>query len=199
MTTTSDNLLLTLWDSTTDLAVTFSSFRLQLAGPSLTSNLSLIDTWAGTVNTNIANLLSSGGVIPVSATYISANYYEATVSTLTDYTTGATIALTLNTTSNGNVTLKINSLATKYLKKRNSAGTIVDITGKDLFTGKTYLFQYDGTQWVWVSVGNAMVDIVSATHTSGDTGVRGEVSYDATYVYFCVDTNTWIRLPITAW
>ena len=42
------------------------------------------------------------------------------------------------------------------------------------------------------------VDVVPATPTS--TGTKGEVRYDATHVYICVATDTWIRSGIeTSW
>jgi hypothetical protein len=47
MTTTSTNLGLTLWDSTTDQTVTFLNWRLGLTGPSLSSNINKIDTRHG--------------------------------------------------------------------------------------------------------------------------------------------------------
>jgi predicted nucleic acid-binding protein len=41
--------------------------------------------------------------------------------------------------------------------------------------------------------------IASATKTATSTGVKGEMAYDATYLYVCVATNTWIRVARTAW
>jgi hypothetical protein len=40
----------------------------------------------------------------------------------------------------------------------------------------------------------AGLNISSQTVTySTSAGVRGSVRYDANYIYFCVDTNSWIR------
>jgi hypothetical protein len=41
--------------------------------------------------------------------------------------------------------------------------------------------------------------ITSATKTASATGTKGQMAYDATYLYVCVATNTWIRVPRTAW
>ena len=151
MSTTTPNLTLTLYDSTTDQSVTFATFRAVWGGTATTSNFYRIDTWAGTVNSSITTLQNQRGAIPVSASYISANYYEATVSSIASYTTGMTILLKLDTDSAGTVTLNINSLGTKSVTKVNGSGTIINISGGELQSNRYYLFVYDGTQWVWVN------------------------------------------------
>jgi hypothetical protein len=35
--------------------------------------------------------------------------------------------------------------------------------------------------------------------SSTATGTKGEVKYDATYVYICIATNSWIRVTRAAW
>jgi hypothetical protein len=60
-----------------------------------------------------------------------------------------TIAITLDTTSDGTVTLQINALGTKSLMKINSSGTDTNLVGSELSVGRIYLFQYDGTRFVW--------------------------------------------------
>jgi hypothetical protein len=166
MSTTTPNLTLTLYDSTTDQVVTFATFRAVWGGTATTSNFYRIDTWAGTVNSSISTLQNQRGAITVSAAYISANYYEATVSSISAYTTNMNILLKLDTDSNGTVTLNINSLGTKSVTKVNSSGTIVNITGAELQSGRYYLFTYDGTQWVWVNATSA--DQIYHGGTSGN-------------------------------
>ena len=151
MSTTTPNLSLTLYDSTTDQSVTFATFRAVWGGTATTSNFYRIDTWAGTVNSSITTLQTQRGSIPTPASYISANYYEAIVSSISAYTTGMTILLKLDTDSNGTVTLNINSLGTKSVTKVNSSGSIVNISGAELQSDRYYLFEYDGTQWVWAN------------------------------------------------
>lgn len=155
MSTTTPNLSLTLYDSTTDQVVTFATFRAVWGGTATTSNFYRIDTWAGTVNSSITTLQNQRGAIPVSASFISANYYESTVSSISSYVTGMTILLKLDTTSNGTVTLNINSLGTKSVTKVNASGTIVNIAAGELTSNRLYLFEYDGTQWVWVNANSA--------------------------------------------
>jgi len=151
MSTTTPNLTLTLYDSTTDQVVTFATFRAVWGGTATTSNFYRIDTWAGTVNSSITTLQNQRGAISVPASYISANYYEATVLSISSYVTGMTILLKLDTDSAGTVTLNINALGTKSVTKVNSSGSIVNITGAELQSNRYYMFTYDGTQWVWVN------------------------------------------------
>lgn len=40
---------------------------------------------------------------------------------------------------------------------------------------------------------------VTAPATATSTGVKGQKAYDANYVYFCVNTNTWVRVARQAW
>ena len=36
-----------------------------------------------------------------------------------------------------------------------------------------------------------------ATHS--DIGAKGEIAFDSTYLYVCIDTNTWVRAGLTDW
>jgi len=164
MSTTTPTLGLTLYDSTTDQVVTFATFRAVWGGTASTSNFYKIDTWAGTINSSINTLQNQRGAITVSASYVSANYYEATVSSITAYTTGMNILLKLDTDSAGTVTLNISSLGTKTVTKVNSSGAIVNIASGELQSGRYYLFTYDGTQWVWANANSSdQVYVVSGT------------------------------------
>lgn len=166
MTTSTPVLGLVLYDASTDTSVSFATSRATLMGPATSSNLYKIDTAIGTLQTNVTALQSARGSIPVSASYISANYYEATVSAITAYTTGMTIILSVDTTSNGTVTLQINALGIKSLMKVNSSGTAINLTGSDLVKGRQYLFEYDGTRFLWVSANSA--DQIQIVGTSGN-------------------------------
>lgn len=152
MSTTTPYLGLTLYDATTDQVVTFATFRAVWGGTAVTSNFYKIDTSASSFNTRISALETNRGAIPVPALFISSNFYQATgISSITAYNTGMTILLSLDTTSDGTVTLDINSLGTKSVMKLNSSGTPVNLTGSDLLDSHLYMFMYDGTRWLWVS------------------------------------------------
>ena len=160
MTTSTTNLGLKTYNSTTDASATFISFRSDIAGISPTSNMGLIDNWAGLVNGSLVSL-SANAIYTISAIYISSNYYEATSTELTSYATDVIIALTLNTTNSGTVTLNINGLGTKTLQKIDVNGNVVNLDASELKKNKLYLFKYSGTSWVWVGATSA--DQISAS------------------------------------
>lgn len=166
MTVVTPTLSLTLYDSSGDQAVTFATFRAVWGGTATTSNFYRIDTWAGTVNSSISTLQNQRGAIPVSATYVSANYYEATVASISSYVTNMTVLIVLDTDSNGTVTLNINALGTKSLMKVDSTGAFVNISGAELQSGRYYLFIYDGTRFVWANATSA--DQIYHGGTSGN-------------------------------
>jgi hypothetical protein len=160
MTTNTTNLGLITYNSTTDASALFLTYRTDQAGISATSNMGKIDSWAGIVNGSLVTLNANKPVIPVSATYISANYYEATVATIAAYAINMVIALDLDTSSNGTVTLNINGLGTKSLIKIDVDGNVANFTNSELRKNKEYLFLYDGSQWVWIA-GTSMDQITT--------------------------------------
>lgn len=58
----------------------------------------------------------------------------------------------------------------------------------------------------WSGVGGASFSvptlIESATHTpssAADTGITGQIAWDASFIYICTATNTWKRVAISTW
>lgn len=143
--TTTTNLGLTTYSVASGSATTFLTFRTALAGTS--SNMNLIDNWVGSASGSIISL-TSNEIIDVNASQISANYYEATVSLITSYATNLKINLKVNATNTGAVTIQINSLGVKTLKKVNSAGTLVDVAASDIVANAYNLCTYNGTYFV---------------------------------------------------
>lgn len=41
--------------------------------------------------------------------------------------------------------------------------------------------------------------LVSAPAAANSSGVAGQIAYDATHIYVCVDTNTWVRATLATW
>jgi hypothetical protein len=175
MSTTTPYIGLTLYDSSGDQAVTFSTFRAVWGGTASTSNFYKIDTSLSGLNTRITTLENASGAVTVQALYISANFYQATgVTGITAYNTDALIILSVDTTSNGTVTLDINSLGTKSVMKVDSTGVAINLTGSDLVKGRNYLFKYDGTRWLWVSANSA--DQIQIVGTSGNVVTVGSTN-----------------------
>lgn len=159
------NLSLVTYDLTLDAGVYFSTFRSTLAGYT-NSALTKIDTWAGQVNADLATLKQSPSIIRVSATKDSDFVYSATVTNMTQYSLNQYINLSLSADNVGTVSLNINALGGKSLLKFNNAGTLVNISAKDLRQGKNNLFTYNGTAWVWVNAISS--DQLNIAGTSGN-------------------------------
>jgi len=63
----------------------------------------------------------------------------------------------------------------------------------DTITGRTYVYD---NGWVDSSPSGNNVAIVSPPAYSTSTGFIGQIAHDATYVYICVGTSTWVRSSI---
>ena len=173
------NLSLVTYDLTLDAGVYFSTFRSTLAGYT-NSALTKIDTWAGQVNADLTALKQSPSIIRVSATKDSDFVYSATVLNMPQYSLNQYINLSLDSDNVGTVSLNINALGGKSLLKFNNAGTLVNISAKDLRQGKNNLFTYNGTAWVWVNaISSDQLNIagtsgnlvkISASNTPEDSG-----------------------------
>jgi hypothetical protein len=161
--TTTTNLGLTTYDTASGSATTFQTFRLAVAGNS--SNMVLIDNFAGTVSGSILSI-QSNLLVNVNASVITENYYEATVSGISSYLTNSMITLKLNAVNTGAVTLNINSLGIITLKKIDFLGNLVDMESGDLKSGRYALFVYNGTYYVLM--GTTTADQISISGISGN-------------------------------
>lgn len=92
----------------------------------------------------------------------------------------------------GNITINIEKTAGQFAIAFRAASEadldfIFNINGLNLF----------GIQWC---DGNGNLLLRNNTPgTSADPGTAGTISYDATYIYVCVATNTWKRVPLATW
>jgi hypothetical protein len=157
---TTTNLGLSIYSEASGSATNFSVFRSTVAGN--TSNMTIIDNFAGETSASILSLQSNAFTY-VAASYISTNYYEANVSTITSYVTNMFISLKLNTTITGSTTINISELGVKTLKKVNVEGSLVDLSSGDLKQNRNYLFKYDGTYFVLI--GSNTADQISIAGT----------------------------------
>ena len=73
--------------------------------------------------------------------------------------------------------------------------TIVSATRELVFTsGATVADGGKGSGKV-----NVAISTVGTPASSSAAGVAGQVMMDASYAYFCVATNTWLRVAIATW
>jgi hypothetical protein len=175
--TITTNLGLTEYSSTAGSVTSFFDFRTAIAGTS--SNLNIIDTWAGETNGSIVSL-KSRSVTTVSANQSTSNYYVVTIATITSYVTNMIINLKLDISITGSTTLNINSLGIITLKKVDALGSVVNLNSGDIIANQYYLFIYNGTYFVMIS------------DTDKDRGVTTSTS--ATYN---IDWNTGNLFEIT--
>ncbi len=145
--TTTSNLGLTVYPTPSGSSTLFQTYIFALAGTS--SNMSILDNWAGSVSGSII-ALTANEIIDVNASQISANYYEATVSLISSYATNLKVNIKTNAGNTGAVTININGLGTKTLKKVDSTGTLVDLASGDIVSGAYGLFIYNGTYFVLI-------------------------------------------------
>jgi hypothetical protein len=192
MPTNTTYLQMSLFNSTTDGSATFSTWRAAIDGVSPTSNFNILDTYAQNTSASVI-ALQAKSIYLVPAVYVSPNYYEAnSLTSITTYTTGMYIDIYLDTTNIGSVTLNINALGTKTLKKIDATGALIDLASSDLEKNKEYLFRYNGTVFVWVAVssgtsgttysGSALITITGSkiSHTPSGAVAGTYTSINAT-------------------
>lgn len=51
----------------------------------------------------------------------------------------------------------------------------------------------------WPVASGQLVSWVAAPAAANSAGTAGQAAYDASYIYLCVATNTWIRTPLGSW
>ncbi len=202
------NLGLTVVDGPSGSLVLFLDWRLALDG--LSSNMSIIDSWAGTINSQITTLQAQRGAIYVYATYSSGTLYTASVDSITSLSAGLIIDLVLSRSSGAGVTLNISYLGVKNVYKVNSVGTLTAIAVNDLVVGRHYMFYYDGTEWVWINAtssdqisingsasmipmitaGSGLVSSGISASTITLIGIDGWTTYTGSFVYVTASAIT---------
>jgi hypothetical protein len=159
----------------------------------LSSNMTIIDSYANGVSGSIAQIKSSS-MATINASQISSNYYEATSTAVTSYLTNMPINLKLNTTVSGSTTLNINGYGVKGVKKIDTSGSIINVVSGDLIAGRYYLFIYDGTQFVlggydastsgslsYLYTGSGVITVTGSVVSHNTSGITTG-SYNAVYV-----------------
>ena len=82
-----------------------------------------------------------------------------------------------------------------YSKDRtHDIGQLVDnLLMGDTLNGNTVTIGTDGSITV---TGNTII-ATKTPATAGAAGTTGEIAWDASYIYVCVDTDTWLRAALT--
>jgi hypothetical protein len=137
---TTTNLGLTTYSVASGSVTTFQAFRTALDGT--TSNMSLIDDFAGNVSGSIS-AMKTGLFFPVNGLLVSANTYAATgIAGINNYFDSLTVNLSVDTANTGPAVLNINSLGNVQLTRANTTGSIINLAANDLIPGRYRLFIY---------------------------------------------------------
>lgn len=66
-----------------------------------------------------------------------------------------------------------------------------------------YYLQNGSTTWLDVlgriNTKKLTVESIEVPTTSGSTGITGTITWDSSYLYVCIATNTWKRTPLSTW
>ena len=84
----------------------------------------------------------------------------------------------------GDSSVRVDDSNANIVSKINGSNVVVTTSSSTTFSGTI-----SGT-------GSISSIKTSVPSSNSDTGVKGEIAYDANYVYICVDTDTWIRSSI---
>lgn len=95
----------------------------------------------------------------------------------TAYTPGSQIA-DLDTT------VTVDDSSANIVSRINGSNVTVTTSSSTTFSGSIF------------GIGSIASVSTSVPSSSSDTGTKGQIAYDASYVYICVDTDTWIRSSI---
>lgn len=170
----------------------------QVVSPSI--NITSIDTFSGDSSTTIftlsASTTTSGSIVTLNGVVQSpGNAYNVTGTTLT-FTEAPAVndnieVRFVSTTFNAgtiiqdlDTSVQVNDSNSNIVSKINNTNVIVTTSSSTTFNGSIF-----GT-------GSLSSITTSVPTSSNDTGIKGEIAYDSTYVYICVATNTWIRASI---
>jgi len=72
----------------------------------------------------------------------------------------------------------------------------------DTFSTPAAIRVYDGTTWqslVSGAVDSIRIGTAKTPASATDTGVQGEICWDADFIYVCVATDTWKRTALSTW
>jgi len=170
----------------------------QSVSPSIA--ISTIDTFVGdgsTVSFTLSESTTSAGTIITSNGVVQSpgNAYNISGTTLTfteapDSVTDIEVRYTSTAFSIGSIiedldtSVQVNDSSANIVSKINGSNVVVTTSSSTTFSGSI------------LGTGSIASIATTVPSSSSDTGTKGEIAYDSSYVYICVATNTWIRSSI---
>lgn len=123
-----------------------------IAGVGTESNIYKINELFTGIDEKIAELEDRNALTDVNATYASTSgniaAFNGVVADIDSYRPGMVLILTLPQTNAGGITLNINDLGAKAVKKYDDNGSLMDLEAGDFVLHHKYFIEYDGTQFV---------------------------------------------------
>ena len=123
-----------------------------ITGVGTESNIYKINELFTDVDEKIAELEDRNALTDVNATYASTSgniaAFNGVVADIDSYRPGMVLILTLPQTNAGGITLNINDLGAKAVKKYDDNGSLMDLEAGDFVLRHKYFIEYDGTQFV---------------------------------------------------
>ena len=123
-----------------------------IAGVGTESNIYKINELFTGIDEKIAELEDRNALTDVNATYASSSgniaAFNGVVADIDSYRPGMVLILTLPQTNAGGITLNINDLGAKAVKKYDDNGSLMDLEAGDFVLRHKYFIEYDGTQFV---------------------------------------------------
>lgn len=123
-----------------------------ITGVGTESNIYKINELFTGIDEKIAELEDRNALTDVNATYASTRgniaAFNGVVADIDSYRPGMVLILTLPQTNAGGITLNINDLGAKAVKKYDDNGSLMDLEAGDFVLRHKYFIEYDGTQFV---------------------------------------------------
>lgn len=123
-----------------------------IAGVGTESNIYKINELFTGIDEKIAELEDRNALTDVNATYASTSgniaAFNGVVADIDSYRPGMVLILTLPQPNAGGITLNINDLGAKAVKKYDDNGSLMDLEAGDFVLRHKYFIEYDGTQFV---------------------------------------------------
>lgn len=123
-----------------------------ILGAGTQSNTYKINQLFTNILSSIDDLESRNALTDVNATYVSESggveNFTGVVPDITQYNVGMVLIFTIPQNNKGAISINLNSLGVKSIKKYNSSGSLVDLEADDFVRNHKYFLEYDGTQFV---------------------------------------------------
>lgn len=123
-----------------------------ILGAGTQSNTYKINQLFTNILASIDDLESRNALTDVNATYVSESggveNFTGVVPDITQYNVGMVLIFTIPQNNKGAISINLNSLGVKSIKKYNSSGSLVDLEADDFVRNHKYFLEYDGTQFV---------------------------------------------------